>query len=143
MPLKLLCFRAHRCAECERQQQAWDQVKREALPQVEVREVELDGQPEAARFYRVREHPCTVLVKEGHEVRRWTGVVGADVILQALAMHAESAPRTRTVPVAPGAPITGGRLPGAVATPPEDPYVPPPGTEPMPSPGEPPLPPGG
>jgi thioredoxin-like negative regulator of GroEL len=139
--VKLTLLRAPRCDECERQETEFGRVRREAPAGVEFRDIDIDVNPDAAKFHRAREHPTLVLEKDGHEVQRWTGVVGADDLLAALRKHVEP-PRAR--PYGPGTPMLSGQTtaatggPGRVAMPPEEdrlpgvpsPMEPPPSTPP-------------
>jgi thioredoxin-like negative regulator of GroEL len=141
--VKLTLLRAPRCEECERQASEFARVRRESPRGVEFRDIDIEANPDASHFYRVREHPTTVLEKDGHEVQRWTGVVGAEALLRALEEHV-GAPRGVHVH-APGTPMLSGQTtaatgrPGQVAVPPTEELPEPPSPmSPEPPPGTPP-----
>lgn len=138
MLLKLIFFRTEQCEQCDRQGAIWDHVKREAPGNVEFREVLMDGEPAAVQHYGVRMHPCIVLEKEGHEVKRWTGVTSKLEIISTLKESADQAgERAASVEVPSGPAVPGGAVPGKRAEPPSRHVPPPPGGGPMPEPGPP------
>ncbi|HEV8360534.1 MAG TPA: thioredoxin family protein, partial [Candidatus Thermoplasmatota archaeon] len=106
---------------CDRQRAVMERVREIAPPSVAFRDTDMTENQEAAAFYRAREHPTTVLEKDGHEVERWVGVVPAEKLLAALREHAEVQPGRPTA--VPGVPVGGmGRrgvpAPGPLTEPP-------------------------
>jgi thioredoxin 1 len=131
MTLKLLLFTSRGCAECDRQRAVVDEVKREARGDVDFREVEMESGADAVEHYRVREHPCTVLERNGRELKRWVGVTGKEEILDTIREHRdEAAPRPMELPSGPATPTPGRAPPGQptqpMPVPPGEPGPPPP-----------------
>jgi thioredoxin 1 len=134
MVLKLVLLRSAECPECDRQRGIWDQVKREAPGQVEFREVLMDGEADAVRYYKARDHPTIVLEKDGKELKRWMGVTNKTELLGAVHEHLDREAPIRPSEIPSGPSQQGAIAPRGAEQPPPSHVPPPPGPEPMPGP---------
>lgn len=73
--LVLMKFGAQWCAPCKQLDRVLDEVN---LGDVEIQFFDIDDQPELAREFGVRGIPTLVLMKDGEEFARTTGVKTAD-----------------------------------------------------------------
>jgi thioredoxin 1 len=126
--LKLFLFTCGGCETCERQREVVQKARQQgAQARAEFREVDTTQGTNAAEHYRVRDHPTTLLEKDGKEIKRWVGVTDLEEVVTSLLEHAE-APRSREVASGPALPPPPA-APGPMEPPPG--HVDPPGPEPM------------
>ena len=78
----LLDFSAEWCAPCRQMEPVVAQLKAEGLP---VRQINIDQEPQLARQYRVDTIPCFVMVVDGREVNRVTGLTNYDHLREMIA----------------------------------------------------------
>lgn len=69
---ELLKFQASWCNPCKQLAPVIEQVKKE-VPDVIVREIDVDLEPDTTNFFGVRGVPTLILTKDGSPVQRVTG----------------------------------------------------------------------
>ncbi|HVW01113.1 MAG TPA: thioredoxin family protein, partial [Planctomycetaceae bacterium] len=88
---EVLDFGASWCGPCQRMHPIVERLQRQGLP---IRKVDIDQEPGLAQKYRIQSVPQFVLVVNGREVRRITGVTDENTLRQLLSQIPKAPPAT-------------------------------------------------
>jgi thiol-disulfide isomerase/thioredoxin len=82
--MKVLKFGASWCQGCKTMVPRWEEIEQEN-PWLETEMIKIDDHPEAVNDYKILGLPTFVFLnKQGEEIKRFSGIVEKDVLIQAI-----------------------------------------------------------